>query len=139
MVTMLHIFVDFTAMLWKFCSKSGFGKKQSAQDHIKDHSGHPKSSPASEKPLILGPFLETFQFYFRLFFSTFFDALQDCHFSDLGAKPAPKRMLLRDIFMTFWGEAGHVKIVLSCGFWLGSEGWRLSQSRQFSEVFRGCL
>ena len=74
-----------------------------------------------------------------VFFNTFFYALQDSHFSDLGAKPGPKRKLFGDVFMTFWSEAEHVKIVLSCGFWLGSEGWGLSQIDEFSELFHGCF
>ena len=65
----------------------------------------------------------------------FFDALQVGHFSDVGAKLSPKRMFLGGVFMTIWGQAEHVKIVLSCGFWLGSEGWRLSQIDEFPSFF----
>ena len=74
-----------------------------------------------------------------MFFVRFFDALQDGHFSDVGAKLGPKRVLLGDVFTTFWAQAEPVKIVLSCGFWLGSEGWMLSQIDVFSELFRVCL
>jgi hypothetical protein len=74
-----------------------------------------------------------------VFFLTLFDALQDSRFSGLGAKPRPKRELFGDVFMTFWGEAEHVRIVLSCGFWQGSEGCRLSQIDDFSELFHGCF
>jgi hypothetical protein len=83
--------------------------------------------------------LKTFQHYFRCVFYTFFDALQVCHFSDLGANLGPKRVLLGSISRTLWGQAEPVKIVLSCGFWLGSEGWRRSQIDVFSEFFRVCL
>ena len=74
-----------------------------------------------------------------MFFVRFFDALQDGHFSDVGAKLGLKPVLLRDVFESFWDQAEPVKIVLSCGFWRGSEGWRLSQIDMFSELFRVCL
>ena len=48
-------------------------------------------------------------------------------------------MLLGDVFTTFWAQAEPVKIMLPCGFWLVSEGWRLSQIDVFSELFRVCL
>ena len=74
-----------------------------------------------------------------MFFVRFFDALQDGHFSDVGAKLGPKPVLLGDVFTTFWAQAEPVKIVLPYGFWLGSEGWRLSQIHIFSDLFRVCL
>ena len=89
--------------------------------------------------LFRDPFLRHFSIISDVFFYTVFDALQVCHFSDLGANLGPKPVLLGSIFRTLWGQAEHVKIVLSCTFWLGSEGWRLSQIDEFSEVFRVCL
>ena len=74
-----------------------------------------------------------------MFFVRFFDALQDGHFSDVGAKLGPRRVLLGDVFTTFWAQAEPMKNMLSCGFWLVSEGWRLSQIDVFSELFRVCL
>ena len=85
------------------------------------------------------PFWRHFSIISDVFFVRFFDALQDGHFSDVGAKLGPRRVLLGDVFTTFWAQAEPVKIVLSCGFWLGSEGWRLSQIDVFSELFRVCL
>ena len=70
-----------------------------------------------------------------MFFVRFFDALQDGHFSDVGAKINLKPVLLLYVFMSFWDQAEPVKIVFSCGFWLGSEGWRLSQIDVFSDFF----
>ena len=64
---------------------------------------------------------------------------QDSIFFEAGAKLGPKPVLLGDVFMTFWAQAEPMKIMLSCGFWLGSEGWRLSQIDVFSELFRVCL
>ena len=74
-----------------------------------------------------------------MLFVHLFDALQAGHFSDLGAKLAPGRVLLGNVFTTFGVQAEPVKIVLSCGFWLGSEGWRLSQIDVFSELSGVCL
>ena len=74
-----------------------------------------------------------------MIFGVFLDALQDGHFSDSSANLGPKRLLLGDVFRTLWGQAEPVKIVLSCWFWLGSEDWTLSQSRQFSKLFRACF
>ena len=85
------------------------------------------------------PFWRHFSIISDVFFVRFFDALQDGHFSDVGAKLGPRRVLLGDVFTTFWAQAEPMKIVLSCGFWLGSEGWRLSQIDVFSELFRVCL
>ena len=67
------------------------------------------------------------------------DPLPNGHFNCLGAKPRPKRLLLGAISATIWGQAEHEKIVLSCGFWQGSEGWRHSQIDEFSEMFCACF
>ena len=69
----------------------------------------------------------------------FFDELHDGHFSDVGAKLSPKPVLLADVSMYFSDQAEPVKIVLSCGIWRGSVGWRLSQINVFSELFHVCL
>ena len=85
------------------------------------------------------PFWRHFSIISDVFFVRFFDALQDGHFSDVGAKLGRRWVLLGDVFMTFWVQAEPMKIMLSCWFWLGSEGWSLSQIDVFSELFRVCL
>ena len=67
------------------------------------------------------------------------DPLPNGHFNCLGAKPRPKRPLLGAISATIWGQAEHEKIVLSCGFWQGSEGWRHFQIDEFSKTFCACF
>ena len=106
---------------------------------LKVVSGTPKGAQDQKNHLFGDPFWKHFTIIFNVFFVRFFDALQDGHFPDMGAKQGPKRVLSGSVFTTFWGQAEHVKIVLSCGFWLGSEGWRLSQIDVFSELFRVCL
>ena len=101
--------------------------------------GTPKAAQPQKNHSFGDPFWRHFSIISDVFFVRFFDALQDGHFSDVGAKLGPKPVLLRDVFTTFWAQAEPVKIVLSCGFWLGSEGWRLSQIDVFSELFRVCL
>ena len=102
-----------------------------------------RDTPKEQKPqmdhLFGDPFWRHLSIISDVFFVRFFDALQDGHFSDVGAKLGPKPVLLGDVFTTFWAQAEPVKIMLSCWFWLVSEGWRFSQIDVFSELFRVCL
>ena len=57
----------------RFCRASSLANLASGENlTVKAHSAHPKSCPGPEKPFVGGPFLETFQHYFRCVFYTFF-------------------------------------------------------------------
>ena len=122
-----------------FAPNLALGGNQAPRTPLKVVRGTPKEQNPQISHFCWDPFWRHFSIISDVFFVRFFDALQDGHFSDVGAKLGPRRVLLGDVFTTFWAQAEPVKIVLSCGFWLGSEGWRLSQIDVFSELFRVCL
>ena len=122
-----------------FAPNLALGGNQAPRTPLKVVRGTPEEQNPQISHFCWDPFWRHFSIISDVFFVRFFDALQDCHFSDVGAKLGPRRVLLGDVFTTFWAQAEPVKIVLSCGFWLGSEGWRLSQIDVFSELFRVCL
>ena len=136
MLTTKHFFVDFIMFERSFAQNLALGGNQAPKTPVKVVWDTPKKS---EKSLLLGPFWRHFSIISDVFFVRFFDALQDGPFSDVGAKLNPKPVLLGGVFTPFWDQAEPVKIVLSCWFWLGSEGWRLSQIDVFPELFRVCL
>ena len=122
-----------------FAPNLALGGNQAPRTPLKVVRGTPKEQNPQISHFCWDPFWRHFSIISDVFFVRFFDALQDGHFSDVGAKLGPRRVLLGDVFTTFWAQAEPMKIMLSCGFWLGSEGWRLSQIDEFSEVFRVCL
>ena len=122
-----------------FAPNLALGGNQAPKTPVKVVWDTPKEQKGQITHFCWDPFWRHFSIISDVFFVRFFDALQDGHFSDVGAKLGPRRVLLGDVFTTFWAQAEPVKIVLSCGFWLGSEGWRLSQIDVFSELFRVCL
>ena len=72
--------------------------------------------------------------------------LSGTHKNQLKIRPAPKWSLKPFGCQTAsqtTSFASHFrdqkKIVLSCGFWQGSEGWRHSQINEFSEMFCACF
>ena len=139
MLTTKHIFVDFIMFERSFGQNLALGGNQAPKTPVKVVWDTPKEQKGQISHFCWDPFWRHFSIISDVFFVRFFDALQDGHFSDVGAKLGPRRVLLGDVFTTFWAQAEPVKIVLSCGFWLGSEGWRLSQIDVFSELFRVCL
>ena len=133
----------FSSLLWlferRFAQNLAFGGNQALRIPLKVIWVTPKSQKGQISHFCWDPFWRHFSIISDVFFVRFFDALQDGHFSDVGAKLGPKPGLLRDVFTTFWAQAEPVKIVLSCGFWQGSEGWRHSHSDGFSKMFvRAC-
>ena len=133
----------FSSLLWlferRFVQNLAFGGNQAPRTPLKVVRGTPKEQNPQISHFCWDPFWRHFSIISDVFFVRFFDALQDGHFSDVGAKLGPKPVLLRDVFTTFWVQAEPVKIVLSSWFWQGSGGWRLSQINVFSELFRVCL
>ena len=130
----------FSSLLWllerRFAQNLAFGGNQALRIPLKVIWVTPKSQKGQKSRLLGNPFEIHFSIISDVFVVRFFDALQDGHFSDVGAKLGPRRVLLGDVFTTFWAQAEPVKLMLSCGFWLVSEGWRPSQIDVFSELFR---
>ena len=122
-----------------FAQNLALGGNQAPRTPLKVIWVTPKNEKDQKNHSVGDRFWRHFSIIIDVFFVRFFDALQDGHFSDVGAKLGPRRVLLGDVFTTFWAQAEPMKIMLSCGFWLVSEGWRLSQIDVFSELFRVCL
>ena len=122
-----------------FAPNLALGRNQAPRTPLKVVRGTPKEQNPQISHFCWDPFWRHCTIISVRFFIRFFDAFQDAHFRNLGTKLGPKPMLLGDVFTTFWAQAEPMKIMLSCGFWLGSEGWRLSQIDVFSELFRVCL
>ena len=122
-----------------FAPNLALGGNQAPRTPLKVVRGTPKEQHPQITHFCWDPFWRHFSIISDVFFVRFFDALQDGHFCDVGAKLGPRRVFLGDVFTTLLGRVELVKIVLSCWFWLGSEGWRLSQIDVFSELFRVCL
>ena len=135
-----NAFICFYCLFeYSFAQHLAFGGNQAPRTPFKVFWGTPKAGQGQKNHLFGDPFWRHFSIISDVFFVRFFDALQDGHFSDVGAKLGPKPVLLGNVFTSLWDQAEPVKIVLSFGFWLGSEGWRPFQIDIFSELFRVCL
>ena len=97
-------FIDFTALSWKFGSKSGLRKKPSTQDPIKSLLGNPKRAKPSDGSLIWRPFLETFQHYFRCLLCTFFRCAPILSFFRCGCQTRSQTSAFERRFHVFLGS-----------------------------------
>ena len=116
MLTTKHIFVNFIIFERSFAQNLALGGNQAPKTPVKVVWDTPKEQKGQITHFCWDPFWRHFSIISDVFFVRFFDALQDGHFSDVGAKLGPRRVLLGDVFTTFWAQAEPVKIVLSCGF-----------------------
>jgi hypothetical protein len=122
-----------------FAPNLALGGNKAPRTPVKVVWGTPKGAHRQITHFCWDPFGRHFSVIFDMFFVRFSKRSKMVIFTALDAKLGPKRGVLEGVFTTFWDRAEPVKIVLSCGFWLGSEGWRLSQIDVFSELFRVCL
>ena len=96
-----------------FAPNLALGGNQAPRTPLKVVRGTPKEQNPQISHFCWDPFWRHFSIISDVFFVRFFDALQDGHFSDVGAKLGPKPVLLGDVFAYFWDQAEPVKIVLS--------------------------
>ena len=122
-----------------FAPNLALGRNQAPRTPLKVVRGIPKEQNPQTNHLFGNPFWRHFSIISDVFFVRFFDALQDGHFSDVGAKLGPRRVLLGDVFTTFLGSGWTSENRALVWVLAGSEGWRLSQIDVFSELFRVCL
>ena len=122
-----------------FAPNLALGGNKAPRTPVKVVWGTPKGAHRQITHFCWDPFGRHFSVIFDMFFVRFSKRSKMVIFTALDAKLGPKRGVLEGVFTTFWDRAEPVKIVLSCGFWLGSEGWRLSQIDEFSELLHGCF
>ena len=113
MLTAKHIFVDFIMFERSLGQNLALGGNQAPKTPVKVVWDTPKEQKGQITHFCWDPFWRHFSIISDVLFVRFFDALQDGHFSDVGAKLGPKPVFLGDVFTTFWAQAEPVKIVLS--------------------------
>ena len=85
-----HIFVDFIMFERSFAQNLAFGGNQAPKTPVKVVWDTPKAAQGQKNHSLGDPFWRHFNVIFNVFFIRFFDALQDGHFSDVGAKLGPR-------------------------------------------------
>ena len=86
MLTTKHIFVDFIMFERNFAQNLALGGNQAPKTPVKVVWDTPKEQKGQITHFCWDPFWRHFSIISDVFFVRFFDALQDGHFSDVGAK-----------------------------------------------------
>ena len=86
MLTTKHILVDFIMFERSFAQNLALGGNQAPKTPVKVVWDTPKEQKGQISHFCWDPFWRHFSIISDVFFVRFFDALQDGHFSDVGAK-----------------------------------------------------